>query len=120
MLSTGEVAGLWNDMRGSVTMSGGHIQALAESGGNIDLFSGSSKVGDAGDISIVSGSSQYGGGKIDIIASASQLERRYWMQHHYQEIYSKEINFGFDEWSPLGFEERKIALQLKKTKESTR
>lgn len=94
---------------------------MAYSGGDVELLSGSSEMKDAGDINIVSGSSQKGGGHINIISSSSHYDHLYWIQHPHQEVYSKEINFGFDDYTPkLGFEERKIALQLKKTKDSTR
>lgn len=119
--STGEAAGHWSDMRGNVSLSGGNIQALAS--GDIELFSGSDDKGSAGDISIVTGSSSQGrGGHINIIASSNQhsYDPRVRMMHHHQEIYPTEINFGFDEYSPIEFEGRKIALQLKQTKDSTR
>lgn len=121
MLSTGEINENWNEIRGNITLKAGQIQAVAHSGGDVTLFSGSSDTRDAGDINIVSGSSQKGGGHINIISSSSRYDHLHWMQHPHQEVYPKEINFGFDDYTPkLGFEERKIALQLKKTKDSTR
>ena len=120
-LSTGEAAGHWSDMRGNVTLSGGSIQALAH--GSIELLSGSNDRGDAGDISIVTGSSTQGrGGHINIIASSNQhsYDPRVRMMHHHQEIYPTKISFGFDEYSPIGFEGRRIAMQIKQTKDSTR
>jgi hypothetical protein len=120
-LSTGEVNDIGNNMRGDINSSGGHIQAAANFGGNLELYSGSSDSRDAGDVSIVSGSSNYaGGGHINIIASANRADERYWLSHIRREILPNEINFGFDDYTPLGFMERKIALQLKKTKDSTR
>lgn len=118
-MSTGEVNG--NARRGDIHLSGGHIQAAASSGGDLELYSGASASGDAGNVNIVSGSSNYaGGGHINIIASANTADERYWLSHIRREILPNEINFGFDDYTPLGFMERKIALQLKKTKDSTR
>lgn len=118
-MSTGEVHS--NARRGDISLSGGHIQAAASSGGDLDLHSGASASGDAGNLNIVSGSSDYaGGGHINIITSANTADERYWLSHIRREILPNEINFGFDDYTPLGFMERKIALQLKKTKDCTR
>lgn len=107
-LSTGEALG--NAIRGDIVVGGGDIRALAHNGGDVDLYSGSSDDSkeDAGIVSIVTGSSHGGGGHINIIASSNVIERRHWMQHLRREISPKEINFGFDDYSPLGLEERKV------------
>ena len=91
----------------------GHIALKASQshskGGNIELVSGSSVYGAAGDINLKSGtgSSTKGGGHLNIVASSSQ------------DSVPKEINLGFEEIRD-GSIKSEIGFQLKKSFNGTR
>lgn len=108
---------------GDVSVSGGDISLTASSsvmttGGSISMITGSSKHGNAGDISIETGLSEWGGGNINIFASAPNTVGDRWLPDpgHFR---NKEISFGFEEIRPESSTHR-VALQLKRTRDSTR
>jgi hypothetical protein len=118
-LQTGNVGILGSDMPGNITMTGGHFSLTGTKGGNVDIESGSASQGDAGDVSITSGLAQNGGGNINVFASTTQIDNRDWFSRRHTDMAPTEINFGFDEHATES-KERKIALQLKKSKDSSR